>query len=216
MSSEEKKNGPSWEATFSSRQPAATSQAGDKPHQPEKDADPFLPEDRFLVAEAESAKAAILQTLHDLNSDLREVTDVRYWTRLHPWIAVGVATAAGLAVGAIAGSAGAGKSHATDGHAAAAERQESASQKGEHKPLTSTILRWLRNLLSDLSRTFATALAANAVQAVTRAADPSSPVLPPDSQDTPHRTDGTDTTSASSVNSLGGGAVPDEATRTMT
>ena len=204
----EKDSGTNLEATPCSGQPAATSQAGDKLHHPRENTDSLLPEDKFLAAEAESAKAAIAETLRALNADLRVAADVRYWTRLHPWIAVGVATAAGFAVGTIAGSTGAETRRAVDGDPAAAERGESAPPEATHEPVVSMLLRWLEHLVSDLFRTFATALAASTVQFVTRAAVPCSPVAPPASQEMPKETDASDTRSASAINGLGDGSGP--------
>jgi hypothetical protein len=134
---------------------------------------------------------------------------VRYWTRLHPWIAVSVATAAGFAVGNIARSSGAEARRAADGDSAAAERRESAPPESTHEPVVSTLLRWLNHLLADLFRTFATALAASTVQFVTRAAVGGA-VAPPASQEMPHGADASERQSASPINGPGGGAAPVE------
>jgi hypothetical protein len=208
MNVEGKKSDPNWEAMSCSGQPVVTSQAGSDSRQPEEDNVPLLPEGAFLAAEAESARAAVVQTLRDLNTDLRDAADLRYWTRLHPWVAVGVATTAGFVVGAIANSAGAETRHPADRDSSAAERPESVPPEVRHKPATSTLWRWLSHLVSDLFSTFATALAASMVQAVTRVAAPSSPVSPPDSQEMARGADDSDTPSASAINNLGDGSGP--------
>jgi hypothetical protein len=50
----------------------------------------------LLAREKADAKAALRQTLVDLKQSLRTSVDVRLWTKEHPWIAVGMAAAAGF------------------------------------------------------------------------------------------------------------------------
>jgi hypothetical protein len=210
MNSEEKKSDPNWEAIPGSGQPVATFLASDESQQPEKDTAPLLPQDQFLAAEAESARAAIVQTLHDLSADVRVAADVQYWTRLYPWIAVGVATATGFAVGAIATSFGGDMRRVARGRSDSTLPHETAPSKASHEGVASTLLRWLGNLLFDALRTFAGALAASTVQAVTRTSGPASPVSPPDSPEFSRRTNVAGGQSDSAVNVLSGQSAADE------
>ena len=63
-----------------------------------------LSEPDFLDREAETAKAAVLRTLGDLHRGLASATDLRAWTREHPWLAIGIAALAGFAAATVAGA----------------------------------------------------------------------------------------------------------------
>lgn len=62
-------------------------------------------EPKFLEHEANDARAAIQNTLGDLQRDLLNVwdnaTDVRSWVDAHPWLALGAASAAGFVTAAV-------------------------------------------------------------------------------------------------------------------
>lgn len=58
-------------------------------------------ESEYLQNEAELAKAAIRRTFEQLSSAAVETANPAGWTRRYPWPAIGVATAAGVAVGAL-------------------------------------------------------------------------------------------------------------------
>jgi ElaB/YqjD/DUF883 family membrane-anchored ribosome-binding protein len=53
-------------------------------------------EQEFLKDEMENARAAIVQTLEHLKTDLKTAADVRLWAREHPWATVGAAAAVGF------------------------------------------------------------------------------------------------------------------------
>jgi hypothetical protein len=48
--------------------------------------------------ESAEAKQAMSRTLEELKASLRTATDLKLWTKQHPWAALGVAAAAGFAV----------------------------------------------------------------------------------------------------------------------
>lgn len=58
-------------------------------------------ENEYLQNEAELAKAAIQKTLQELTGAAAQTANPAAWTRRYPWPAVGVAAAAGVAVGAL-------------------------------------------------------------------------------------------------------------------
>lgn len=76
--------------------------------------------------EAAQAKAALERSLGKLKASLRTATDVRLWTRYHPWLSVSVAAAAGfvLAKGVFSDRVGSGA--AAEG--ASAARQARAAE----------------------------------------------------------------------------------------
>jgi hypothetical protein len=57
-----------------------------------------LDEASFLQMESAEAKEAMARTLEELKASLKTATDLKLWTKQHPWAAVGVAAAAGFAV----------------------------------------------------------------------------------------------------------------------
>jgi len=177
------------------------SRAGDELSPAANDSGHPLPEDQFLAQEAASAKAAMVQTVHDLKAHLRAAVDVRAYTRRHPWIAVGAAAATGFAVGAVV------KPSANNARRAVvqpAERQAEAPQRAAE----GTLRPWLGKLLSDSLRTFAGVLAASAVQAVTQPPSPSAPVAV-DPGPAAHEFDVSGTQHAESVGNLEGETAAD-------
>jgi len=55
-----------------------------------------LSESEFLQKQADDASAAISATLNDISDSIKKALDVTIWTRQHPWVAAGAATAAGF------------------------------------------------------------------------------------------------------------------------
>ena len=67
---------------------------------------PDVSESAFLGQEADAAKAAVVESLRNLQNDLKAATDLRSWAREHPWLAVGIASLAGFAAAAAVRTAG--------------------------------------------------------------------------------------------------------------
>lgn len=53
-----------------------------------------------MAARSDEARQAVLDTLDEMKATLGQATDYKVWTRKHPWVAVGVAAAAGFAAAA--------------------------------------------------------------------------------------------------------------------
>ena len=56
-----------------------------------------LDEAAYLAQQNAEAKEAVTRTLEELKESLKTAADIQLWTRQHPWVAVGVAAAAGFA-----------------------------------------------------------------------------------------------------------------------
>ncbi|MEX0714678.1 MAG: hypothetical protein WD278_20235 [Pirellulales bacterium] len=55
-----------------------------------------MSESEYLAQQAADAKAAMSRTIEELSQSLKDSADPRYWTRQHPWAAVGAALAGGF------------------------------------------------------------------------------------------------------------------------
>ncbi len=57
-------------------------------------------ESRFLAVQAENAKTAMSQTLHDMNETLKGMVNVSSCAKQHPWLVTGSAVTVGFVTGA--------------------------------------------------------------------------------------------------------------------
>jgi ElaB/YqjD/DUF883 family membrane-anchored ribosome-binding protein len=123
-----------------------------------------LSEGELLQHEMETAKAAMVQTLRELQQDLTRAADLQKWTREHPWAAVGVAAATGFATAA-ALTAG------TSGNGRRSPRRRRAKRREPEQAQTSAF-GWLWNPLFDLVKTAVTTTIATSVQAASQTPPP--------------------------------------------
>jgi len=129
-----------------------------------------LSEEAFLTQEAEAAKTAIAQTLRDVRGDLLAVRDPSAWARRYPWISVGLAAAAGVAAGAVAGSAIhrflPGRKKAATPDATNETSAENATASPLPEPIPSQEAGGLREPWLDLLKTVLTTLVTSTVHAI--------------------------------------------------
>jgi hypothetical protein len=118
----------------------------------------------FLNKEAEMARAAIVQTLQALKEDVKNAADLHYWTREHPWAAVGVASLAGfLAATAVI------RAPETEAEARRDRQPREAHENGQPRATAASGLGWLMVPLFDLLKTSVEKYVAGAVQSGSQA-----------------------------------------------
>lgn len=122
----------------------------------------------FLNKEAEMARAAIVQTLQSLKEDVKSAADLHYWTRQHPWAAVGVASLAGFLAATAVVPAPRAKSDVR-------HEPRDAHENGQSRGTASGALGWLMVPLFDLLKTSVEKYVAGAVQSGSQAFAESSP-----------------------------------------
>jgi hypothetical protein len=124
-------------------------------------------EAEVIRREAEQARAALRESLEQLQSSLKTAADVRLWTQHHPWVSVGVAAVAGFAVAhtLFSGADGAGAGQVAEG--ASAGRPSRAPETGSPQAPRPRPTR--QNMLMSLLKDGAAMLATAAIRAGTEA-----------------------------------------------
>jgi hypothetical protein len=119
----------------------------------------------FLDQEAQVARAAIVRTLQDLKEDVKSAADLGYWTRRHPWAAVGLASLAGfLAATAVVPSRGA--------DAGGDHEPQPSREGGLARGAALDGLSWLVVPLVDLLKTLVETYVTGAIQSRSQASAP--------------------------------------------
>ncbi len=100
--------------------------------------------------EAAAAKAAIRRVIKETRHSLGSAVDVRLWTKKSPWIALGLAAAAGMAAAVVMRRGG--NHAAANGDAMAAAASHPASNAAPSAPSQSGIGAVIASSLFDLAK----------------------------------------------------------------